>query len=614
MPGMSFVYDKTGDLTKKAPTILRSLDSVIHLGHYERQVLLSERGYFLGCTRYEEYSITTFENSDFLIHLEGQIYGKGSSTIEKELMNVAEYVFQAHFKGQDHITRWLLDTDGEFIIFALHKRSGNSAIINDALGRLPLYYTKIDGKLIVSREIRFIRSLVEDGKFDEMAIAQHLLFGYALGERTLFENIHRLQPATLIRVGNNENRITLSHLHRYNFEIKDSEDKKIEDNARELLSLFTEACRNRAESDNQNVVSLSGGLDSRSVAACLRKSGIPFFGASYLDFAHTTRGEVEVARQLSKVFDIDLRIFELPNPQGEDLLHLLRMKNGLNCLAMSFLLLFLEGIKQYYGSRGIRFITGDGGDHLLRDKNPYRNLRNVDDLVHYIISEHKIFSVEEVAALTRIQKSELIDEIKNHVLSYPEEDWNQKHVHFDIFERAFKWSSEGEDRNRFYLWSGAPFYSPKFLRYAMNCPDSQKSRYRLYRSFLLNLSPDASAIRNANWNLSITSSRYKIESALTDIFFRLSPFMVSKKRIKDLVRGRHGYGGGSAFIRCLGHQIDDRNAIGEYLSYPTVKEIVREHGKYSKRQIQVLFTLVSSIEETECGGSTIEKYYDAEFA
>lgn len=614
MPGISFVFDKTGNLTEKAPTTLRSLDSVIHLEHYERQVLLNERSYFLGCTRYEQYSITAFENSEFSIYLEGQIYGKDYPTIEKELMNVTEYIFQPHFKGQDQITRWLLDSDGEFIIFALNKRSGDSAIMNDALGRLPLYYTKKKGELIASREIRFIRSLVRDGKFDEMAIAQHLLLGYSLGKRTLFDDTHRLEPATLIRVGNTENRITICHLHRYNFEIKDSGNNKIEDNARELLFLFTEACRNRAESDNQNVLSLSGGLDSRSVAACLRNNGIPFCAASYLDFGQTTRGEVEAAKQLSKALGMDWRIFELENPTGRDLLRLLRMKNGLNCLAMSFLLLFLEGIMEYYGSRGIRFLTGDGGDHLLRYKTPYRNLRNVDDLAHYIISEHKIFSVEEVVALTRIQKGELMDEIKNHVLSYPEEDWNQKHVHFDIFERGFKWSFEGEDRNRFYLWSGAPFYSPKLFRYAMKCRDSQKSRYRLYRSFLLNLSPDASAIRNANWNLSITSSRYKIKSALTDIFFRFAPFMVSKKSVKDLARGTRGYGGRSAFIRCLEHQIDDRNAVGEYLSYPAVKEVVREHWKYSKRQIQVLFTLVSSIEETECGGSTLEKYYDAEFA
>ena len=613
MPGISFVFDKTGDWTKKASTILRSLDSISHLEHYERKVLLNERVYFLGCTRYEEYSITAFENSDFLIYLEGQIYGKDYPTREKELMNVTEYIFQPRFKGQHRITRWLLDTDGEFIVFALNKQSGDSAIMNDALGRLPLYYTTINGKLIASREIRFVRSLVKDGKFDKMAIAQHLLFGYSLGKRTLFENIHRLEPATLIRVSNYENRITISHLHRYNFEIKNSRDKKIEDNARELLFLFTEACRNRAESDNRNILSLSGGLDSRSVAACLRKNGIPFCGASYLNSGQTTRGEVEAAKQLSKVLDMDLRIFELANPKGKDLLRLLRMKNGLNCLAMSFLLLFLEGIKQYYGSRGTRFLTGDGGDHLLRDKKPYRNLRDVDDLAHYIISEHKIFSVEEVVALTHIQENDLVDELKNHVLSYPEQDWNQKHVHFDIFDRAFKWSCEGEDRNRFYLWSGAPFYSPKFLRYAMNCPDSQKSRYRLYRSFLLGLSPEASAIRNPNWNLSITSSRYKIKSALSDILFRFSPFMVSKKRIKELARNTPGYGPRSTFISCLEHQIDDRNAIGEYLSYPAVKEVVQEHGKYSKRQIQVLFTLVSSIEETECGGSTIEKYYDAEF-
>jgi asparagine synthase (glutamine-hydrolysing) len=613
LPGISFVFDIAGDLTKKGSAILQPSGSIIHADHYERKVLLNERFYFLGCTRYEGYSITTFENDDFLIYLEGQIYGKEHSTIEKELMNVTEYVFQPHFKRQEQITRWLLDTDGEFIIFALHKQSNDIGIMNDALARLSFYYHKTNGILIGSREIRFVHSLMRDRKFDKMAIAQHLLFGYSFGKRTLLENVYRLQPATLIRVSNDGNKIKMYHLHRYNFEIKKYRDKKIEDNASELISLFSEACKNRAKSNVENIVSLSGGLDSRSVAVCLQNNGIPFHAVTYLDFNRTVKAEVEIAERLSQILNLDFRILQLSNPKGKDLLRLLRMKNGLNCLAMGFLLLFLEGIKKHYSSRGNRLLTGDGGDHLLRDKRPYRNLRDLDGLVKYILSENGIFSLEEVATLTQIEKSSLIDEIRSHVLSYPEQDWNQKYVHFDIFDRGFKWSVEGEDRNRFFFWSVAPFYSPNFFNYAMNCPDKQKSRYTLYRNFLLELSPEASAINNANWNLPITSLRYKIRSSLTDIIFRFFPLMLSKRQINNLIKNTGSYDQRSTFISCLENQINSCSAIHEYLSYPALKEVVRKRIKYSKRQIQVLFTVVSSIEEIECEGSTIEKYYESEF-
>ncbi len=613
MPGISFVFDRTGDLTKKGSIILNSLDPIIHAEGYERKVLLKETFYFLAYTRYEEYSITAFQNENFLVCLEGQIYGKDQSVIKKELMRLTKYMFQPNLEGKGEITSWLLNTDGEFIIFALNKKSNDIAIMNDALGRLPLYYHMANGILIGSREIRFIHSLLKNRRFDKMAIAQHLLFGYSLGKRTLWENVYRLEPATLIRVNNHENNVKVFHLHRYNFEIKEWNDKKIEDNARELISLFTEVCKNRAQSNNQNILSLSGGLDSRSVAACLRKNEIPFHGVSYLDFNQTTKREVEVAKQVSKILDIDLRIFQLANPKGKDLLQMLKMKNGLNCLGMSFVLLFLEEIKNYYGLRGMRLLTGDGGDHLLRDKIPYRNLRDVDGLVNYIISEHQIFSLEEVTNLAQIQKNELIDEIKNHVSSYPEEDWNQKHVHFDIFERGFKWSFEGEDRNRFYFWSVAPFYSPKFFRYAMNCPDRQKSRYTLYRNFLLELSNEASTIKNANWNLPITSRRYKIKSSLTDGFFRFFPLMVSKRNIKNSIKNTRGYHHKSAFVSCLQNQINNCNPICEYLSLPALAKISKRYWKYSKRHIQVLFTITSSIEEAECDKSTIEKYYELEF-
>ena len=79
--------------------------------------------------------------------------------------------------------------------------------MNDILGRLPLYYHySIKLGLIISRELQFISFLTGEangGKFDRMAIAQYLLFGYPLGERILQADIFRVKPASLIRIHNN---------------------------------------------------------------------------------------------------------------------------------------------------------------------------------------------------------------------------------------------------------------------------------------------------------------------------------------------------------------------------------------------------------------------------
>ncbi len=54
--------------------ISKALDSMIHFEHYKKQILLSEKSYLLGYTAYDEYPITSIENNEFFICLEGKNY------------------------------------------------------------------------------------------------------------------------------------------------------------------------------------------------------------------------------------------------------------------------------------------------------------------------------------------------------------------------------------------------------------------------------------------------------------------------------------------------------------------------------------------------------------
>ena len=151
------------------------------------------------------------------------------------------------------IADWLLDTDGDFVLYALNKSNNDFFIMNDLLGRLPLYYTfRNDSELILSREIQLMSFLIqnydEDGnKFDKMGIAQFLLFSHTLGTRTLLKNVTRLEPSSLLIVSNGNSTIKLHNLHVFNFENKKYADQSIKKNVKELVPLFLEACRNRVD-------------------------------------------------------------------------------------------------------------------------------------------------------------------------------------------------------------------------------------------------------------------------------------------------------------------------------------------------------------------------------
>ena len=597
MPGISFICDFKEDLRNKENLILQSLDSLIHFEHYKKDILINEKSYFLGCTLYDGYPMTSFENDNFIMYIEGKIYNNNYSIIERKLIKLAQCIYEEEI-SIEQLKMWLLDTDGEFIIIIVNKRTNEISLINDAFGLLPLYFIKLDHQIILSREIRFITNLTGSKDFDRMALAQYLLFGYALGKRTLIKNISRVRPATLIKINLNSRKIDIIKIHEFNVQEKEYEKVDIEENTKNLIGLFSEACNKRACSydDYSIILSLSGGLDSRAVGACLKKNDIRFSGVSYLDSCKRAKDDVEIAAQLAKVFKIDWSLFELENPKDTDILKLLKIKNGQNHLGMSFILSFLDRIKERYGSKIIYF-TGVGGGILKPEMRLSKKLRNINELIDFVIKENHVFKLERVSSLTRLKENEIINELKDHFLSYPEKDYSQKYVHFLVYELDFKWALEGEDRNRFYYWSVAPFYSIPFFNYIINCPDNQISEYKLYRLFLSGMYPDVLAIDYANWNAPISS----IKAFLIKLYHK-SPSSIRSVVRRALKPDKSIAHADANLVSSFKKQINNCEAVNKYLSIPYVSSILKHCNRH---QIESIFTLTSIIEDFECGTTSI---------
>lgn len=588
MPGISLNCSKL----VQEKLLLEALNSLVHNEHYNSEVILNNDPYFVGYTKYEDYPIQIFESDKLWICLEGRIYGKEKSLINRELYNLLNSIFDDGIS--DKITNWLLETDGEFVIYVLNKTTKDFLVLNDALGRLPTYYYINHDKVIVSRELQFIINLVEDPQLDIMGIAQSLLFCYPLGKKTLVDNINRLEPASIIRISENGSKNKVDHIYSFNFEKKaDREDITII--VDELISLLSQACKNRAGLCNENILSLSGGRDSRAVAAALHNNKIPFVAATYVNSDKRSIIDSEIAEKVAMALNISWEKHDLHPPEGRDLNTLLDIKYGLNYLAMSFILQFFEALRQRHGP-GITYFTGDGGDKVLPNLNPFQRFKNLHELASYIISTNHVFSVYEVAQITRVPESEIIDEVVMSLSSYPETNLNQKYVHFLIYERAFKWLFEGEDRNRFYFWSVTPFYSIPFFKCAMECPDKIKSEDTLYKKFLEKLVP-VIAVTDYAGRPFLGTNRYigSIKRQFFPLYVRLSKL---------------SYNEGSNIIKCLQQQIDNCKSISNYISDGYLVKLIKNSSYYHKHALDNLFTITSIIEKLCCKDNTITKYYD----
>jgi asparagine synthase (glutamine-hydrolysing) len=279
-------------------------------------------------------------------------------------------------------------------------------------------------------------------------------------------------------------------------------------NAEELAALFSEACQARAGS-SANVLSLSGGLDSRAVAAALAMRGTPFHLASLDDGREHTRRDVRVGHQIAETLGMPYDVFQTPRPTGRGLSRLLRMTAGLNSAAMAFILFFFDHLRATYGDRLVYF-TGDGGDKALPSLlTPTLWMRNHYALARHILTRSSIFYPDMAAALTGVAPNVVIGSLTDRLATYPERGISTIYAHFALYERAQHYLFDGEDRNRRCFTSAAPFYASRFMREALACPDQQKRGMALYREFLLALSPKLATLPYANVAAPITSLGFR---------------------------------------------------------------------------------------------------------
>lgn len=589
MPGVCL------DVGRESRGFDEALERLLHSDTYSHETSLSTPSVALGHTAHPGYPVTVVETDEHILYIEGALYDVSDRA--ETLRSVAPLLLEPR---PDEFAAFLRDTDGEFLIVAVDRQTGDVAIANDLFGRLPVYHRRTDHGFVASREPGFVLDTATSVSFDRMGLAQTLLFGYTLGERTLWEGVSRLPPATQLLVNTDGDVTEFTH-HEFNFEDKQHRDRSVQQNAQELASRFRDACQNRAALWDRNVLSLSGGLDSRAVLGGLRSSDASFSAATFEQANGSTERDRTISAEIAASENLDWELYSLSPRQAGDMSRLLDLKEGLNSITMGYILEFFERLVDANGSQTV-YHTGDGGDKTLPDISPGAEIRDREAFISYLISENAVFPLSAVTALTGVTPTEMRDEIDRVVSAYPESNWNDAYVHFLVHERGVNWLFEGEDRNRCFFWSTSPFYAPDFFRYAMNVPHEQKARYELYRQFFEELWPEALTFDHADFRSSPGSMMYK------GIQYGLE-LIDGHPRVESLVSELHHGTLGSEYhpnlSGLLRRQASSCDAVKQLFAEDVLEEISQDRRSYGTTQLYTLLTLTSAVERRGCNQSTL---------
>ncbi|MFB6079803.1 MAG: asparagine synthase-related protein [Haloferacaceae archaeon] len=498
MPGLS-VIDGRGSLPPDA--VDAAFDAVRFDDDYARETLYDGDEVLVGWTGYPAYPGDRLKTDRWHLFLDGALYDR---SLDDDGERVADWLAAG---DDDELASWLRSRDGAFVLVAVDRATEETHVLTDAFARLPTYRASIRGADVVSRELALVGTLARetgtDRPVDRLGVAQTLLFGYRLGDRTLYKGVSHLPPAARVRLGGARERV-----FRYDFGTRTRADRSVRENARRLARQFAVACENRARG-GPVVVSLSGGLDSRAAAAGYATLDVPTRAATFDPITSDASGELRVAERVARAVGLPWKRYRVTS-RAEHEAWLVETMQGMNSVGMAPVVDFLDALVDDHG-RGVTLVTGDGGDKALPDLTPPRSFGDLDALVDHLVAAHAVMTPADAAAAAGVDEDALVASVAERIRSYPESAPGDRYAHFAVRERAVNWLNHGEDRNRYFCWSASPFYAAPFFLDAMNCPPEQKRRGRLYRAFLRQLSPGIERIEHADFGASPDSVEYALK-------------------------------------------------------------------------------------------------------
>ncbi len=575
---------------------LHALDAIRFDERYARHIYLQRTDRWLATVAYAAYPIQFIKTRRFWIGLEGYMYGLTRPQQRRTLTRLAAHAFE----GQYHALRTtLIQLDGAFAAFFLDRKTNEWAVMNDGLGRLPMYHWTAPEAFYLSRDFRLFAHVPSPPAADRLGMAQQLMLSYPLGQRTLLEGVKRLPPCTLVHSRPAAPPRIIS-LHVHDFGGRAHADKSLQENAQALADRFDASCTARAHHASTCAVALSGGLDSRAVALGLQRAEHPFETLTFVRPDASNQRDVEGAAALADRFGFDAHTLSLPPTTGRHVHQLLRAKGGLNSFDVGFMVSFLESIQEQY-SPSAHLFTGDVGVAL-------RDLRPVPDIHHEAIMSHVLqrcwFSPAFTARLTGISEESLLQSVRERLAAYPESNPTDQFKHF-LYEWVYKFSFEGEDRNRYYCWSSAPFLSEPLVDYALQCPDDQKVGFKLYRAFLQILHPRSLDIGYSDF-LGIRMTPFQLQAyRFARTFVRAFPRF--KRFLQRQLGRRRTYDRQHPVVQCMRDQLMHSPPIADYIDIDTLNQVLACPAEHPTHHIDGLFTILSFIEDLH-GSSILLKH------
>lgn len=258
-------------------------DSKVYIGHQRLSILdLSEHG--------KQPMVSQDEN--VIITVNGEIYN--FKALKKELER--KYKFKSTSDSEVALygyIEWGIDTllekiDGMYALSIYDKRKEELYLVRDRVGIKPLYYGTLRDQISWASELKALEKLYEKDlvqNYDYTALYDFLTYRFIPAPKTLYKNIHKLEPGHYLKINANTN--SFEKVHYWQLEVRRNDDD-ISTAKVKLYNLLEKSVEEQMVADVPVGFFLSGGIDSSTVVALAstKHDDINTFSIGFTDKQH----------------------------------------------------------------------------------------------------------------------------------------------------------------------------------------------------------------------------------------------------------------------------------------------------------------------------------------
>ena len=257
---------------------------------------------------------------------------------------------------------------GMFAFAIYDERQQKLLLARDRLGKKPLHYAFVDGRLLFGSEIKSILEVAPElaNDVNSEGLLHYLYFGYVPDPLTAFVPIQKLAPGHILELERGQVRVCQYwDLPRYATYKPRSEEECLE----ELEHRLAEAVRIRLISDVPLGALLSGGTDSSTVVALMARASSTPVKTFAIGFRHADFNEAHYAKIVAQRFGTEHHELVLEPKVVETVESLTRsLEEPFGDSSM---------LPTYYVSCLARqhvtvALSGDGGDEIFAGYGRYR--------------------------------------------------------------------------------------------------------------------------------------------------------------------------------------------------------------------------------------------------